>query len=156
MNESSLRSANGQRWTARLRKIFRPRNWFLVLLVLVVGWHVRFAYRTNYVCGPDEHIIQSDADAIKQAQKLMFKAHYASHGISGYIDEKPYIADFSQADCCTVRRVLSANGVIVWKVSLDGETIGEPRPRHVSADILLSNCGAVFDDDSYIVAEPIR
>jgi hypothetical protein len=43
----------------------------------------------------------------------------------------------------------------VTVVTLDGETIGEPKKRHVNADMKLSNCGIVFDD-SYISAEPIR
>lgn len=128
----------------------------LLLTVLVVGGYVAFAYRLNNVCGPGDHIIQSDADAIKQAQIRIIQARYGSHGIPGYIDEKPGYADFSQTDCCTATRTRTAFGVIIWKVSLDGETIGEPKKRRVSAWMELSNCGEVFDEGSFITADPIR
>ena len=56
---------------------------------------------------------------------------------------------------CTCQKTILWDGIIVWVVNLDGETIGEPKKRHVNADMRLSNCGVVFDD-SYISAEPIR
>jgi hypothetical protein len=139
-----------------MSKIFRARNFLLALVVLIFGVVAGFAYRTNCVCGPAEHIIQSDADAIRQAQNRMFRARYGSHGIPGYVDEKPYVGDFSQPNCCEVKKTLTLGGVIVWEVGLEGETIGEAKKRHISALIRLSNCGAVFDEDSYILAEPIR
>jgi hypothetical protein len=131
------------------------RYFLLLLVVLVVGVHLVFAFRLNYVCGPDEHLIRYRVDAIARAEKRMFEAHYLPHDTPGYVDEKPYIADFSQPDCCHVEKTITWNGVILWQVTLDGETIGEPKKRHVSAYIALSNCGSVFDD-SYISAEPIR
>jgi hypothetical protein len=139
-----------------VKKIFRPRNLFLAFAALIFGWFATFAYHMNYVCGPDEHTIRSNADAIEQAQRRMYKAHYGMHGIPGYIDEKPGTADFSRPDCCEVEKTITLNGVIVWEVGLVGETIGEQKKRRVSALIRLSNCGAVFDEDSYIVAEPIN
>jgi len=128
---------------------------YLIMAAAIVAWFGEFAYRKNYICGPGEHIIQSDADAIKQAQLRIVRARYDSHGMPGYIDEKPSVADFSSPDCCTVKRTLTWGGVIVWEVLLSGETIGEPKKRHVSAFMSLSNCGAVFDVSS-ISAEPIR
>ena len=125
-------------------------------MALIAVWFAAFALRTNYACGPDEHIIRSNADAIEQAQRRMYKARYGSHGILGYVDEKPGNTDFSQPNCCEVEKTITLNGVIVWEVGLEGETIGEPKKRHVSALIRLSNCGAVFDEDSYIIAEPIN
>ncbi len=139
-----------------MRRIFRWRNLFFLLLALVVGCNVQFAYRKNYVCGRGGRIIQSEADAIERAQNQIFRAHYASHGIPGYVDEKPGYADFSRTDCCKVTKSMTAIGVIVWKVELQGETVGEPKKRRVSASMWLSNCGAVFTDDSSIWADPPR
>jgi hypothetical protein len=126
----------------------------LLLTVLVVGDSVSFAYRLNNICSPGDRIIRSEADAIKQAQIRIIRARYGSHGIPGYVDEKPGYADFSQTDCCTATRTRTAFGVIVWEVSLRGETIGEPKKRYVSAQMSLSNCGTVFVDESFITAEP--
>jgi hypothetical protein len=47
-------------------------------------------------------------------------------------------------------------GVIIWEVELEGKTIGEPKQRHVSALMRLSNCGAAFDEESFMTSEPIR
>jgi len=127
----------------------------LLFAGLIVGECAFFSYRLNNVCRPGDHIIQSDADAIKQAQIKIFRAHYGSHGIPGYVDEKPGYADFSRADCCRVRRSRTMMGIIIWNVELRGETVGEPAKRQVSADMWLSNCGSVFDDSS-ITAEPAR
>jgi hypothetical protein len=126
-----------------------------LLVVVIVGDCASFAYRLNNVCGPGDHIIQSDADAIKQAQIRIIQARYGSHGVPGYVDEKPGYADFDQANCCEVTRYRTAIGIIVWEVGLEGKTIGEPKSRHVSALMRLSSCGAVFED-SYIFAEPRR
>ena len=116
----------------------------------------RIAYRLNNVCSRGDRIIESEADAIKQAQIRIIRARYGSHGIPGYVDEKPGYADFSRVDCCRVRRSRTSIGVILWEVELHGETIGEPKKRYVSADMWLSNCGSVFDEDSSITAEPAR
>jgi hypothetical protein len=129
---------------------------WLVLIAVWIGCTVEFSYRTNNVCDPGEHIILSDADAIKQAQVQLFRARYGSHGRPGYVDEKPGSADFDQANCCEVKKTRTAVGVIVWEVGLEGKTVGEAKPRHVSALMKLSNCGAVFVQDSYVFADPIR
>jgi hypothetical protein len=139
-----------------MRKLFRAKNVFFALIALIVGYIAEFAYRTNNICGPGEQILKSDADAIEQAQIRLFRAHYGSHGIPGYIDEKLGFVDFSRANCCTVTRTRTTFGVIIWKVDLHGETIGEPKKRNVSASMWLSNCGAVFDEYSSITAEPAR
>ncbi len=137
-----------------MKKIFRIRYFFLVLAILIVGWIGEFVYRTNNSCGPGEHIIQSDVDAVETAKRQTFKARYGSHGIPGYIDEMPGSVEYDQAGCCTVRRSRTIIGVIIWEVSLRGETTGEPKKRYVDALMELSNCGAVFDEVSYIIAEP--
>lgn len=138
------------------RKIFRLRNMFLALLALIVWYQLKFTYRMNNICAPGDHIIQSEADAIKQAQTRLFRARYGSHGIPGYIDAIPGSVDYSRTDCCGVSRTRTATGIIIWQVSLHGETIGEPKKREVDAVMWLTNCGAVFEDDSYILAEPPR
>jgi hypothetical protein len=139
-----------------MRAFFRVKYLFLALAILIVGWIAEFTYRLNNVCRPGDHIIQSDADAIKVAQSRIFRAQYLEHGVPGYVDEKPGAADFSQADCCIVERTRTGIGVIVWVVNLRGETLGEPKKRHVRASMQLSNCGAVFDEDSTISAFPPR
>ena len=138
-----------------MRKIFRARNVFLALAVLIVGWQAEFTYRLNNVCDRGDHITQSDADAIKQAQIQIVELVTAATVYPDMSDEKPGYADFSQADCCTVRRSRTIFGVIIWEVRC-GETVGEPKKRRVTADMWLSNCGAVFDENSSITAEPIR
>lgn len=151
-NQSSLE----ERRTLPGWKIFRATvALYLVMAAIIAGYTAWDSYRLNYVCGPGDHIIQSEADAIKLAQSRIFKAHYGSHGIPGYVDEKPYTADFSQPDCCEARRTMTMTGLIQWEVNLDVETIGETKKRHVGVFMTLSNCGVVFDD-SYITAEPIR
>jgi hypothetical protein len=140
-----------------MRKVLRAAGvGWLILLAVWISWIAQFVYRMNNVCGLGDHIILSDADAIKQAQMRLFRARYGSHGISGYVDEKPGTADFSGADCCSVARTRTITGIIVWEVGLEGQTVGELKPRHVSAMMRLSNCGEVFDEDSYVFAEPIR
>jgi hypothetical protein len=114
-----------------------------------------FVYRKNNSCSRDNGPIASDMDAIGRAQKSISKARYLSQD-PGYDNDKPYVVDFGPAEtCCSVTRWRTGFGVIVWDVSLSGETIGEVRNRHVSAQILLSNCGVVFGDDSIISADLI-
>lgn len=142
-----------------MRKIFRARNALLLLValptVLFVSFAARFTYRLNNICGPGDHIIKSEDDALKQAKIRIFSARYGSHGRAGYVDEKPRLVNFN-LDCCEVTRSRTAFGVILWKIYLHGETIEEPKKRYVSAQLLLSNCGAVFVDDSFITADPTR
>ena len=141
---------------ALFRKMWNAFAAFSALLVvLIVGDCASFAYRLNNICGPGDHIVRSEADAIKQAQIRIIRARYGSHGIPEYVDEKPGYADFGQTDeCCKATKTTTVLGVIVWVVSLHGETIGEPKKRYVSAQMSLSNCGAVFVDESFITAEP--
>src|SRR6266700_72370 len=120
-----------------MRKVFRTRNFFLllvsVLLLLIVGDLVAFAYRKNS-CGPGDHVLLSTDDDIKQAEIRISRARYGSHGVPGYVDEKPDLVDFGQSrDCSGATRSRNILGVVIWKVYLDGETIGEPKKRHVSA-----------------------
>jgi len=132
------------------------KTFSLLLAVLMLSGIGEFTYRLNYVCASGR-TIRSETDAIELAKALYWQARYGSHGIPGYVDEKPGSVDFGQVDnCCTVTRRRTAFGVIVWEVSLHGETIGEPKKRYVDAIMSLSNCGAVFVDESFILAEPGR
>jgi hypothetical protein len=135
-----------------MRKVFRAAcmGW-LILLAVWIGSMAAFAYWTNNVCASGYHIILSDADAITQAQKEL----HGGHGIRGYADDRFGVADFSQANCCKVKRARTGTGVIVWEVGLEGETFGEPK-RYVSALLKLTNCGEVFADDSYVSTYPRR
>jgi len=145
-----------------MRKFWR--YFFLLLLLLFVGYCVEFVYRKNSICGPGEHVIQSDAEAIKLAQIQIFRAPYVGFGRFDGVDiglpraahGRPDNIDFSQPDCCKVTRTRSALGVIIWEVDLEGVTIGEPTRRRITASILLSNCGAMFRDDSGMTAYSSR
>src|SRR5437870_4465232 len=106
-----------------MKKLFRTRNIlfapFVLILVFSIGYIGWFAYRTNNLCGPDDRIIRSEADAIEKAKSRIFKARYGSHGKPGYVDEKPGSVDFGHGnDCCNVIRWRNIYGVIVWQVSL--------------------------------------
>jgi len=142
-----------------MRNVFRPRNFLLFLvglpILLLGGYVVEFAYRKNS-CAPGEHVLLSEDEAIKQAKNRISRARYGSHGVPGYVDEKPHAVDFDQTlNCCKAIRTRNIFGVIIWDVYMDGETIGEPKKRKVGVDMRLSNCGAVFHD-SFITADPIR
>src|SRR6266516_3222779 len=92
--------------SALIRKKWNAFAVFSLLLSVLIGsWLAKFTYRLNNVCDPGDHIIQSDADAIKQAQIRIIRARYGSHGIPGYTDEKPGYADFSRANSCSVTRI---------------------------------------------------
>jgi hypothetical protein len=99
---------------ALIRKKWRASGFFLLLGVgLVVGDCASFAYRLNNVCGPGDRLIRSEADAIKQAKARTFVAHYGSHGIPGYVDEKPAAIDFDHTDnCCEAARSRTILGIV--------------------------------------------
>ena len=104
-----------------MRKILRPRNVFFALVTLLilsfVGLEVEFAYRTNNICESGDRILQSEADAIKQAKMRFNRARYGSHGLREYFDEKPELVDWAEPDgCCTVTRTRNAQGIIAWEV----------------------------------------
>jgi hypothetical protein len=119
----------------------------LVLALLIIADTAVSSYRTNNVCEPGDHIIQTEADAIKQARIRISRAHFEGIG-------RPDYPDFSLVDnCCQVTRSRTGLGIIVWEVSLHGETNGEATRRRVSALMRLSNCGVVFGDESYFSIE---
>jgi hypothetical protein len=112
-----------------MRKIFRVRNFVLLICILYVGSAVVGTYWQNYVCGPGDHVIQSEADAIKQGKSVYFRAIYEHHGVAGYPDTQPELVNWGSTDnCCRATR----DG-LEWDVSLHGVTEGEDRPRRVTA-----------------------
>jgi hypothetical protein len=139
-----------------MNKIIRPRNVFFALTLLMGVWLAEFAYRKNNLCAPGDHPIQSESDAIKQAKIRFSRSNYNRHEIYGYFDEMPELVAWDQGDgCCRVTRTRNIYGVIAWEVSLRGETDGEAIRRRVDAVLSLSNCGAVFTDESFVSAKPV-
>ena len=125
---------------------------FALLAVWTVGDFAAFAYRLNNVCEAGDRIIQSEAAAIKMAKALALSANYGS---SHVFDDRPELVEFGHRDgCCTVIKTRTLFGVIVWKASLLGETVGEMRARDVHAFVSFSNCGQLFVDDSSISTMP--
>ena len=149
-----IRIERARRAAQTLRSAFRLV--FGLAFLLLTGGIVEFVHRTNYTCAAGDRIIQSETEAIKQAQIRIIGARYGSHGIPGYVDDKPGYADFSQMNCCTAARTRTIFGVIVWEVTLRGETLDEPRKRYINAQMALSNCGTVFAGESFIEAVPGR
>jgi hypothetical protein len=139
-------------WALVMRKWRALVTSFVLLAVWTVGDFAAFAYRMNNVCEPGGRVIQSDAAAIKMAKALALSTNYGS---SHVFDDKPDLVEFRQTDgCCTVTRTRTLFGVIVWKVSLLGETVGEMRERDVHAFVAFSNCGELFVDESSISTVP--
>ena len=135
-----------------MRKWRALATFFVLLVIWTVGDFASFAYRLNTVCGPGGRVIQSEAAAIKMAKALALSANYGSLHV---FDDRPELVEFGQADaCCTVTRTRTLFGVIVWRVSLLGETVGEMRARDVRAVVTFSNCGELFVDDSSISTVP--
>jgi hypothetical protein len=154
----TIAAASFMKGKSSMRRMLRARNVFLLLFFLlaeaVVVWIGEFVYRLNNDCGTGEHLIQSEADAIETEQGRVLQARYGAFDV---LHEKPAFVDFSHADnCCTAPRTRNIYGVIVWEVLLNGEAVGEPVKRYVSAQMSLSNCGAVFKDDSFMTAEQTR
>jgi hypothetical protein len=122
------------------------------MLLLLMAWVAEFSYRKNCVCAAGDHPIQSEVAAIKQAKIRFSRARYDYNASSG---PRPELVTWDQGDdCCRAIRTRNVYGVIIWEVSLRGETDGEAQTRRVDASMSLSNCGAVFADDSFISAEP--
>jgi hypothetical protein len=142
----SMLAAIACSFAALIWRKWRASGIFLLLGAgLIVGDCASFAYRLNNVCGPGDRVIESESDAIKQAQARTSKAHYITHGIAGYVDERPALIDFDHTDNCSkATRSRNVFGDIVWRVYLDGETIGEPKKRYVGAICPFQIAGRFF------------
>lgn len=146
------------RHDARMRRTRRAvqivKNAFLLLVALVVvfliGGSAEFAYRTNSICSPGDHIIQSEADAIEVAKKKIVKdSHLSSESFGSAPDFVDALSETK--DCCSAIGYRTAFFVIVWEVSLAAETLA--KPNHRFAKVFLSNCGSIFTYESYIHAD---
>ena len=110
-----------------LKKIFRVRNVFLLLLALVLADLATFGYRMNS-CGPGQHVIESEADAIEVAKKIAV-------GVEDPEFNPRFLDALSKAkNCCRTTRTRTVLLVIVWEVYLNS---GDGR----FANVMLSNCG---------------
>lgn len=150
-----------------MRKIFRLRNVLIFLVVLlavvpcllVAGWTAVSIYSANYICEPGNHIIQSEADAINQAKTRFSRSRfYMGDNLPlGYSNEKPKLADFDSGgeSCCSASRSREISGFITWRTQLKGVTLGEPKVRKIYIDMLLTNCGEVVRNESYIYASKL-
>ena len=56
-----------------MKKIFRTRNVIFALALSSFVWIAQFVYRTNNFCEPEDHPIQSEADAIAVAKRKMVR-----------------------------------------------------------------------------------
>lgn len=137
----------------RIRRASRiAKRAFLSLAVLVVilriGSGIEFAYRTNNICEPNEHILQSEADAIEVAKEWVSKLPiYDSREFGSGVD---VVDAMNQAtDCCYAVRTRKYNFVIVWEVATGAEKGNE----HYSAHMDLSNCGAIFADTLFTMMQ---
>jgi hypothetical protein len=121
---------------------------FLLGAGLIVGDCAAFSYRLNNVCGPGDHIIRSEADAIEVAKKKIVKnAHFSSEIFGSATDFVESLSD--KENCCDAIRFRTAFLVIVWEVSFS-QSKGNSRFAKVS----LSNCGTIFVGESYIDPGP--
>lgn len=136
-----------------MRKVFRARNVFLgltvLLLVLCMGFIAKFAYRMNS-CAPGDHVIQSEADAIEVAKRKIVKNPRFSSSRFGSAPD--FVDDLSETEnCCSAVKTRNYSFVVVWEVRLFAQTAARPNQR--VAIVMLSNCGSYIFADSAIDAD---
>lgn len=120
-----------------------------LLLVLWVGFASEFAFRMNS-CGPGDHVIQSEADAIEVAKKKIVKDPRFSSNKFGSAPD--FVEDLKDTDdCCTAVRTRNYSFVVAWEVRLFAQTAARPNQR--VAVVMLSNCGTHIFADSAIDAD---
>lgn len=141
-----------------MKKIFRTRNVFLALALLLVVWMAQFAYRTNNYCEPGDHPIQSEADAIAVAKKKIVKNRFFS---SERFGSAPDFVDALERteNCCKAIRYRDVRGLIFWDVYLGASISTTPntglywRPSRGSkshaALVAMTNCGEIDTSASY-------
>jgi hypothetical protein len=105
---------------ARLALIRRKWKVFpifsLLLVATIVSDIALFAYRANNICGPRDHILQSEVNAIEVAKEWVSKRRsYGWQGISG-VDVRD--AMNPTGDCCEATRSRNWSDVIVWRLSM--------------------------------------
>lgn len=142
-----------------MKKLFRVRNVFLILIVMFVVANVEYARYINSFCSDGGRPIQSKTDAITVAKRRIVKNRFFSS------DRFGSALDFVNAldqDCCDATRSPSIFGLIVWEVDIRTTTPPVPVPdpylsggikmikRTVrSVHVEMSNCGEIFVGDSY-------
>lgn len=132
-----------------MRKIFRARNLVLLVLLSLILWCVEFAFRMNS-CGPGDHVIQSEADAIEVAKKKIVKDRRFSSSRFGSAPD--FVDDLKETDdCCSAVKTRNYSFVVVWEVRLFAQTAARPTQR--VAVVMLSNCGSYIFADSAINAD---
>jgi hypothetical protein len=116
---------------------------------LCVGLVSEFAFRMN-ICGPGDHVIQSEADAIEVAKRKIVKDPRFSSSRFGSAPD--FVDDLSEMEnCCSAVRTRNYSFVVVWEVNLFARTAARPNPRH--ATVMLSNCGSYIFAESGIYAD---
>ncbi|MFG3591914.1 hypothetical protein [Bradyrhizobium sp. RDI18] len=141
-----------------MKKIFRARNVFLALTVSLVVWIVQFVYRTNNFCGPGDHPIQSEADAIAVAKTKMVKNPFFSSERFGSAPD--FVDALERAEnCCNAIRSRNMLGSIFWDVYLGASISTTPNTgiywrasrsaQSHTALVAMSNCGVISTSDSY-------
>jgi hypothetical protein len=127
------------------------KNVVLLLVILLVADMAKFAYRTNYVCDPGEHILQSDSDAIEVAKQLISKESiFGSGEFNNGVD---VVDSMNRTDnCCGTTRTRTPLGVIVWDVRV----VAEKGNERFYAQMELSNCSSLFTDSKFTTIEPIK
>jgi hypothetical protein len=138
----------GSFWEPRasMKKIFRAQNVFIVFVVAFVAWHAEFAYRKNNACSPEDHRIQSEADAIAVVKKKIVKDRSFSSQQFGSADE--FVDSLREVEnCCSAKRSRNIVGVIVWRVYLEADASAKYNRRTVYVE--MSNCGKISHDESY-------
>ena len=136
-----------------MRKLFGVRNVFLglamLLLVSCAGLVTEFAYRMNS-CGPGDHVIHSEADAIEVAKRKIVKdSRFSSIRFGSAPD---FVDDLGETEgCCSAIKTRNYSFVVVWEVRLFAQTAAKPNPR--AAIVNLSNCGSYIFADSAIDAD---
>src|SRR3954464_7680992 len=102
-------------------KMFRPRNVAFLVGVLLAVWIAQFAYKTNNICSPGEHILQSDTDAIMVAENRLVKdPFFSSEEFGGALEFLDALHRTS--NCCQAIRKRTFLFVIVWDVFMVAET----------------------------------
>jgi hypothetical protein len=121
----------------------------LLLAVLIVGDSAIFVFRTNNRCGPRDHVLQSEVDAIEVAKEWVSKRNfYSLWGSTNGADVRD--AMNRTPDCCGVTRSRNWDGVIVWRVDMEADRGAD----HISVEMQLSNCGEIFSDTFFSAMEP--
>jgi hypothetical protein len=129
-----------------MKKIVRPRNVLLALVLLLVVWVAEFAFRKNNICSVEDHAIRSEADAIEVARRKIVKDSFFSSRSFGSAHEFEGTLDETE-NCCSATRSRNIFGVIVWRVHLEAKASAKHNRRTVFVE--MSSCGEISHDGSY-------